>query len=113
MVGAEDYNTWLKIAAEGKILEYVPMVLGTYREHTGGISKKDMSLVMKAAVAPYEHLLFKMERNRLNSRILYTHLKHLSDHSKGKVKLKDSIFCFLYASFDIKIKTLFLLIKIW
>lgn len=113
MVGAEDYNTWLKIASQKKRIEYIPLSLGIYREHEHGVSKKDMSKVMKEAVSEFEKVLSKEEKRKLNSRILYTKIKFLYDKNNQKLSFSDFIFCFSYGSFDIKFKTLFLFIKFW
>lgn len=53
MIGSEDYNLWLKLAKHGVKFRYIPISLGTYRLHKGGVSRNDMSGAYLASIKPF------------------------------------------------------------
>ena len=111
MVGAEDYNTWLKIAKITNQFKYIPRTLGGYRIHAGGVSKKDMSSPMKVAVADFQGMLNPRDKNMLESRLNYIRGRYLyltANYSAAKNYLVRSL---RYSDMRMKSKALIMLLK--
>ena len=53
MIGAEDFNLWLKIAFNTNKFLYIPKFLGYYTFHINGISRKDMSKCHQFAIQEF------------------------------------------------------------
>lgn len=71
LVAAEDFNAWIRIARSTARLRYVRDVLGSYLEHDGASSLRDMSAAYAAATAEFIDLLSPAERRRVAARIAY------------------------------------------
>ena len=72
MVGAEDYNTWLRIAQLSDGFRYVPNQLGFYQLHHQGISsRKDMSVPTRHAAADFIDLLSPQQKNKFEAKLSY------------------------------------------
>ncbi len=76
MVGSEDYNCWLKIAAFTDNFLYIPKILGVYLIHDQGVSRKDMEDSYRAAINPWLNTLNKRELRIINSRIYLMKIKY-------------------------------------
>ena len=72
MVGAEDYNTWLRVAQLTKGFRYVARHLGFYQVHDHGISQQDMSVPMRRAADEFINFLSTQDKNRFNANWKYT-----------------------------------------
>lgn len=71
MVAAEDYNTWLKIAAITDAFKYIPKSLGGYLVHAGGLSQRDMSKPHRHAIDAFRPTLTSDELNYIEKDINY------------------------------------------
>jgi len=110
MIGCEDYNAWLRIAKLSDNFTYVPEVLGNYLVHGNGISRKDMSLPMQKATAPFVGLLNQQQLRRHDSRALYAKARSAYlEGSYGEVK-KNFLFCMCNGSLNIRIRSLVMLV---
>jgi hypothetical protein len=110
MIGAEDYNTWLRIAKITNKFFYLPTVLGYYLVHDNSISKKDMSIPERFAVSEFISDLSAKEKLQLEARLKFIAGKFFYS-TRDYVKAKHN---FLYAIegglISIKIKALVFLI---
>lgn len=71
MIGCEDYNAWLRIAQLSDHFLHVPQVLGHYRIHGQGASRKDMSLPMRQATASFVRHLDRERLRKYEAQICY------------------------------------------
>lgn len=72
MVASEDYNMWLRIARVSEGFKYVSKRLGFYQLHNQGMSRKDMSVPVRRAVAEYMDWLTPIQIKRFEGNICYT-----------------------------------------
>ena len=113
LVGAEDYNTWLKIAEKGYQFFYLNECLGYYREHSQSVSNKNMALVMRKAVEPFKNKVSSIEEKRMYSRIMYFEIKFNFLKKKIRPEKEDLLFCLKNADFSIKLRLIFLVINFY
>jgi glycosyltransferase involved in cell wall biosynthesis len=113
MIGCEDYRAWLRIAQLSDNFSYVPKVLGYYLVHGNGISRKDMSLPMQKATAPFARLLNKEQLRKHDSRELYAKARsaYLTENNYGEIK-KYFLFCLRNGSLNIRIRSAVMLIAV-
>lgn len=104
IIAAEDFDTWLKIAAITDNFEYIPQNLGYYLMHENGISQKDMSNVYEAVVDKYFDLLNPAQLTKVKSLIQYMRSRHLFVNKNYSEARKYFRFCFKYADSAIKLK---------
>lgn len=71
LIAAEDYNAWLKVASLTERFRFVHDVLGFYHLGLTSASRKDMSIPMSAAVAPFATELGARDRKRMLANISY------------------------------------------
>jgi glycosyltransferase involved in cell wall biosynthesis len=71
MIGAEDYNLWLKLSLITNNFFYLPMSLGFYEYHESGISRKEMSECHEYATLNFLPLITKRELEICSSNISY------------------------------------------
>ncbi|MDA9985679.1 glycosyltransferase [Alphaproteobacteria bacterium] len=76
LVAVEDYSTWLKISAITENFLYIPKPLGYYREHSGGASKRDLSLSDRAAIQPFLHLLNVYQKRYVLANLMYKSVRY-------------------------------------
>lgn len=96
LVALEDYNTWLKVAIETNAFKYIPKALGGYFVHSGGMSRKDLSLSYKEATFDFIDQLSARDLKRFNKNLDYINGRRLylkKDYKKAEVDLKKSIEC--------------------
>ena len=72
MIASEDYNTWLRIAQLTEQFVYLPRRLGYYMTHNQGISKKEMSVSCRCAVAEFVSELSASQKLKLEATFRYT-----------------------------------------
>jgi glycosyltransferase involved in cell wall biosynthesis len=72
MIASEDYNTWLRIAQLSEQFVYLPRRLGYYMTHNQGISKKEMSVSCRCAVAEFVSELSASQKLKLEATFRYT-----------------------------------------
>ena len=112
MIACEDYNTWLRISQITDKFLYVHKCLGYYFLHSQGISRKDMSLPAKTAVANFIGLLSQTHRDSVYSFIAYLsgRFHYLNgDYSKASSELK---YCLKNVNFLIRIRAIYMLMYI-
>lgn len=113
IVGAEDYDTWMRIAKITNNFCYIPKYLGFYQVHK--LSKSnliDMSVPTSLVMMKYFNCLTTKEKEKAQANIIYikNRFKYLSGTNE---KINYSfINCLKYGNFSIKIKTLYMLIMI-
>jgi glycosyltransferase involved in cell wall biosynthesis len=71
MIASEDYNTWLHIARVTEQFVYLPLRLGYYLIHNQSISKNDMSVSRRCAVAEFVSLLSASQKLKLEANFRY------------------------------------------
>ena len=111
MVGAEDYNTWLRIAQITERFRYLPKRLGFYQLHKQGISsQKDMSVPAMHAVDEFIDLLSQQQKNKLKAHLKYS--KGRYEYLAGNTfnAKKNLLFSLRYGKSTIKLKSVFMLI---
>lgn len=114
MVGAEDYNAWLRIAELGARFKYIPKVLGYYQVHAQGISRKNMAIPVKTAVNEFIDHLATKKQNMIAAQIKYLGIRYCISAQPLKNIQKDLLFCMRFGRAKIKIKIMILLgIKIF
>ena len=115
MITSEDYNMHLKIAEISNNFKYINKKLGTYRIHTGNISKKnfDWSISAKYSAHKFYHYLNEKELRLLKNNLIYLKAKYYFDNKKIKKAnnfLKKSL---ISGRIGIKFKSLFFIIVIF
>jgi glycosyltransferase involved in cell wall biosynthesis len=96
MVGAEDFNTWLRIARLTEGFLYLPYPLGFYFFHNQGVSRKNMTVPFKKAIAEFSGDLDNCQSKSLDSRIRYVSGRfHYSNGNYHDAKI-DLQYCIKY-----------------
>lgn len=111
MIGAEDFNAWLKIAELTNKFLYLPKFLGFYEYHVAGVSRKDMSECYRIATYNFIQRLNPVQINQLNAHIAYMKGRYLllnGKFNKSREYFKQSI---QYGKPEIKIKALYSIIS--
>ena len=72
LIAAEDYNTWLKIAQITDRFIHLPLILGFYLSHLGGVSRRDMSLPLQSASKEFVQILEPREKLIYDATYQYT-----------------------------------------
>ena len=110
MIGSEDYNLWLKLAEHGVKFKYIPISLGTYRLHKGGVSRDDMAASYLASIKPF-NLPVNLEA-RVKSIASYMRGRRAylaEDYSEAKEHLESVLY---EGAFQHKLRAVFMLIGI-
>ena len=112
LIAAEDYNTWLKIAAVSDKFLYLSKRLGYYFVHDRSVSKKNMALSIQQATSEFLSILNDKQKIKLESNTRYIsgrfyYLNH--DYKKAK---KDLLFTLCHGLFSLKLKALFMILVI-
>lgn len=111
MIGAEDFNAWLKIAELTDKFLYLPKFLGFYEFHVAGVSRKDMSECYRIATYNFIQRLNPVQRNQLNAHIAYMKGRYLflnGKFSESREYFKQSI---QHGKPEIKLKALYSIIS--
>ena len=112
-VSAEDYHTWLKIANITNKFQYINKSLGTYREHNGGVSKKNYFLAFENVINEFS--FFLNSRDLVKTRCYLNYVKgryffKCKQFRKAKLHLSLS---FENSSIKNKLKILYMLFIIF
>lgn len=113
MIGCEDYNTWLRLAQITDAFHYVPKTLGYYMLHSHGISRKDMSIPMQCAIAPFIQLLNYRQKCKNESILRYTKARFSFLENNFCGLRKDLLFCLVHGNIKIKSKAVIMLINVF
>ena len=112
MIASEDYNTWLRIAQLTEQFVHLPRRLGYYFIHNQSISQKDMSESMRFAVADFVHILNTSQKLKLEVNFRYIRGRFnfsVGNYAEGK---EDLLFGMKRGSFNLKIKSILLLLML-
>jgi hypothetical protein len=110
MIGAEDYNAWLRIAKLTERFKYLPRTLGYYQLHDQGVSQKDMSEPAAHAVADYVDLLIPGERNKVFANLRYAKGRFRYIKGDRQAARQDLLFSCRYGRPIVRLKSLFMLV---
>jgi glycosyltransferase involved in cell wall biosynthesis len=76
IIAAEDYHTWMCIAKFTDNFLYLPLRLGYYLSHDKNVSKKDMSIPVRHAVAEFIGMLSDKQKLKLEASLSFTSLQY-------------------------------------
>lgn len=85
MIGAEDFNTWLKIALITQEFKHIPRTLGTYRLHSQNISHRNSDLTTREAVEEFLPLLTRKQTRKFEMNVFY--VQGRTNYLEGKYLL--------------------------
>lgn len=111
MVGAEDYNTWLRIAQLSDGFRHVSNQLGSYQLHHQGVSsQKDMSVPIRHAAADFVDLLSPQQKNKFEAHLRYT--KGRFEYLAGNTVIakQNLLFSLRHGQLSVKLKSAIMLI---
>ena len=104
LVGAEDYNTWLRIAQITDQFKYIKKRLGYILIHDSNVSNKDMSIPQRQAVVDFMELFNPQQKINFEVKLKYISgsYNYLNkNHNKAK---KDFIFVIKNGFFHLKLR---------
>jgi len=111
LVGADDYDTWLRIAQITDQFLYINKKLGYYLFHDSNTQKKrDMSIPQKLAVKDFLHLFNKQQKLNLEIKLRYISGRYNylnNNHEKAK---NDFIFVIRNGVINLKLRSLLMVI---
>jgi glycosyltransferase involved in cell wall biosynthesis len=110
MIGAEDFNLWLKLAELTDNFLYLPMNLGSYEFHDSGISRKDMSACYESATARFIHQLPEKQRKACQANVSYMKARYHFNHNKFDLSYKEAKKSIIYGKLSIQFKSLYIVI---
>ncbi len=110
MVAAEDYNTWLKIAKLTDQFTYIPKKLGYYLVDNQSMSKRDMSLPTRYAVAEFENVLNHKQKINLKANLKYASGRFSYLNNDFKKAKKDLFFVFKNGSKFLKVRAIYMIL---
>jgi hypothetical protein len=114
MVGAEDYNTWLRIAQLTNKFTHIKKRLGFYQQHNKNISSlKDMSIPTKNAIAEFVKILSYNQMLKVQGSLSYTKGRFNYQASNFIIAKKELNFCLLNGALKLKFKALYMLFIIF
>jgi len=113
VIAAEDFKFWMQISTKTQKFKYLNKTLGYYLDLGMGISSKNMSSVYFNAINSFLPLLNNDKLNRALSFPKYINAKFISNTPDFNSCKNDLIFCIKYSKLEFKIKSTYLLIKIF
>lgn len=111
LVGAEDFNGWLKIASKTDKFLYLPFFLGFYEFHENGVSRKDMSEPYRSAVADFINNVNSSKRSLIDAHISYMKGRYYFSHHEFEQALHELKYSFKHGSASIKAKSFFIIFR--
>ena len=112
MIGAEDFNIWLKIATVTNRFLYISQFLGYYEFHSNGVSRKNMSECYQSASNEFLPLLDPKSQKQVFAHIQYMNGRYLMAHKKNQEAKKQFQKSIKTGNFNIMIKSIFLLVSL-
>ncbi|MES2188903.1 MAG: glycosyltransferase family 2 protein [Pseudomonadota bacterium] len=106
MTAAEDYHTWLLISRQPGQLKYLAKGLGYYLVHAQGVSRKDMSGPMRAAMSDFLPLLDKRQRHAAFARIIYARARSRFLRGQYSSIMQHLCYCLRFGDYEIRLKAL-------
>ena len=110
LVSSEDYYAWLSIFKKNPKIKYLNKKLGYYSIHEGSISKKNMYWSTMMAYRKFISPMGLTEKRKIYSRLNYIKINFKLKNNLF-VKKKYFLYSIVFGHFEIKIKTLYFLIK--
>ena len=113
LVGADDYDTWLRIAQVTDQFLYINKKLGYYLFHNDNTQKKkDMSIPQKLAVKNFLHLFNNQQKLNLEVKLRYiSGIYNFLNHNYKKAK-NNFIFVIRNGMINLRIRSLIMIILI-
>ena len=113
LVGADDYDTWLRIAQITEQFLYVNKKLGYYLFHDSNTQKKrDMSIPLRLAVKDFLHLFNKKQKLNLEIKLRYISGRYNYLNNNHKKAKNDFMFVIRYGEINLKLRSLLMIILI-
>jgi len=111
LVGADDYDTWLRIAQITEQFLYVNKKLGYYLFHNSNTQKKrDMSIPQRLAVKDFLHLFNKQQKLNLEIKFRYISGRYNYLNNNYKKAKNDFMFVIRNGVIDLKLRSLLMII---
>ncbi len=110
LVGADDYDTWLRIAQITDQFLYVNKKLGYYLFHDANTQKKNMSIPQRLVVRDFIHLFNEQQKINLEIKLRYISgsFNYLNNnHKKAK---KDLMYVIRNGTFHLKLRSFLMII---
>jgi glycosyltransferase involved in cell wall biosynthesis len=110
LLGVEDYDAWLKIAANGGSFELIRKNLGTYRIHESSNSKKKMAHKVRLVVD--KHLTNLSAKDQFRAEAVLRYVDAREDFVANSVSLETKrklVFALLGGPFDLKVRSAYML----
>ena len=105
LIGAEDYNSWLRIANLTDNFVYIPKALTYYLKHNESVSNKNMSVVGRYAVKDFVSALNKNQKIKVEARFRYTEGRFNSSKKSIFKAKEDFLYCIKNGIFSLKVKS--------
>ena len=113
LVGADDYDTWLRIAHITDQFLYINKKLGYYLFHDANEQKKrDMSTAQRLAIKGFLYLFNNQQKLNLEIKLRYISGNYNYLNNNYKKAKKDLMFVIINGVIHLKIKSLFIIILI-
>jgi glycosyltransferase involved in cell wall biosynthesis len=106
MIGAEDFNLWLKIAKITNKFLYLSKFLGYYEYHSNGVSRKDMSECHKIAINEFLINLDLKSQSQIRAHLLYIKGSFFMNQKKTREAKIFFLQSFMFGHFTIKMKSI-------
>ena len=113
LVGADDYDTWLRIAQITDQFLYINKKLGYYLFHDSNTQKKrDMSIPQRLAVKDFLHLFNKKQKLNLEIKLRYISGRYNYLNNNNEKAKNDFMFVIRNGVIDLKLRSLVMIILI-
>ena len=112
LVGSEDYNTWLRIAQITNKFKYLKKKLGYNLIHDGSVSKKDMSISQREAVADFMNLLSNQQKLNLEVKLRYIQASHNYLNNNNNEAKKNFLFLLRNGFINLRLRSLLKIVLI-
>lgn len=110
LIAAEDYEAWLRLATASDRFFFLNKTLGFYQYTPTSVSRRDMSIPMRAVYALYSHQISSAEYLRMDANAAYAAGRYAYQKNIYRVATSELKSSFLYGRPTLKIKSLGLLI---
>lgn len=113
IVAAEDFDTWLRVAARTDRFCFVRPSLGYYLISKQSASRKDMSLPMREVHAAHAHHLSAQAHERMDAHAAYAAGRYACRYGDlvcARTELRKSL---RWGRADVRLKSLLILLTIW
>ena len=97
MIGAEDYNTWLRLADLTENFVYIPKVLGTYLQHKAGVSSnKNMAIATRFAGNLFFNRLDTCQKKKYLAYIRYEKGRYFYRSGNYQASIRNLMYVYKY-----------------